>query len=91
MTINIPTGSQKRVEDAFASVYGYKAEIANPDHDPDDSDSSAMIDNPQSISDFFKDQVVHFITSTVLREEAENARKSAIEAHNTSVAQLNVT
>lgn len=92
LSINIPDTVAVRVRDAFCSSYGYQDQIANPDFDPSQPESSTnpgMIANPESKAEFTKGQVIRYIKEVVKgyesQQAAEQARESAAEAADSDI------
>ena len=81
VSIDIPDGQVNRVNNAFASIYGYRDKI----QDPNVTDVISLIDNPQTKRQFAKQQIVEFIKRTVLSYELDEAKK-AISISNVDVS-----
>jgi hypothetical protein len=71
ITIEIPDGQSGRVVNAFATVFGYRDKI----QDPNNIDVITYIDNPQTKRQFAKQQIIEFVKRTVSSYEMEEAKK----------------
>ena len=69
ITLTIPDAQITRVVDAFATAYGYQANIPNPD--------GAPLPNPETRPQFMRRQIMVFIKRTVQSTEAVVAAEAA--------------
>lgn len=81
LTIDIGGAAQAaRIADAFADVYGYQAQV------PDPQNPAQMIPNPVSKGAFVKQQIIAFVKQTVAGSEGN---KAGDQARNAAIAQAN--
>lgn len=73
INVNIPAAAEERVHDAFASAYGWEAEVPDPDN------PGQTIPNPQSKADFTAERIVAFVKEVVAGQEAAAAAETARE------------
>ncbi len=83
------TAAKQRVIDSFAYVYGYVANVPNPNFDPkkaiDPVTNPQLIPNPQPKQAFFNQQILKFIRQTVKMGGIDLAVKAAEADTNTSL------
>jgi hypothetical protein len=75
------TAAKQKVIDSFAYIYGYVANVPNPDFDPkkaiDPVTNPQLVPNPQSKQSFFNQQILKFLRQTVKMADVDLAIKAA--------------
>lgn len=68
LSINIPDDQVTRIENAFASEFGYPEQVRDGNGD--------LVSNPESKTAFAKQQVIKFIKDVVKSSERVSSRQS---------------
>lgn len=64
-TLTITLKERPAIIDAYCGTYAYQPEVPNPDHDPEDPNSTATISNPETAEAFTVRHIKAHISNVV--------------------------